>query len=97
MKVSQGVGCDQTGTGSGGRGWCWPAPSLLSRAAPAPALPLGTEVASGGDSSLLCVDTGCNTTVCSLKLAHHALHVMNAVPLEPRMGHSPRVCGRVCG
>ena len=83
VKVSQGAGCDQTGTGSGGTGWCWPAPRPCSPGLPPPpALPLGTEVASGGDSSLLCVDTGRNTTMRSLKRAHRALHVMKVVPLE---------------
>ena len=44
---------------------------------PSQALPLRTEVASGKDSSTLCVDAGRNTTVCSLKR-----YVMEAVPLE---------------
>lgn len=93
MKVSQEAGCDQTGTGSGERGWCWLAPRPCSPGLPLPpALPLGTELASGGDSSLLCMDTGCYTTVCSLKRAHSS-----AFTMEPRMGHSPRVCGRVRG
>lgn len=88
MKVSQEAGCDRDRN----RPWrevlllgCLPAPP--SRAAPPrprppglpppPALPLGSEVASDGDSSPLCVDAGCNTTVRSLKR-----HVMKAVPLE---------------
>ena len=68
-----------------------------SRLPPSPALPLGTEVASGKDSSTLCVDAGRNTTVCSLKR-----YVMEAVPLErvhpaAQDGAQPRFCGQVRG
>lgn len=72
----------------------WPRPPGLP---PSPALPLGTEVASGKDSSTLCVDAGRNTTVCSLKR-----YVMEAVPLErvhpaAQDGAQPRFCGQVRG
>lgn len=75
---------------------CPHSPAPPSRAARIPALPLGTEVASGKDSSTLCVDAGRNT-VCSLKR-----YVMEAVPLErvhaaARDGAQPPFCGQVRG
>ena len=109
MKVSQEAGCDPDRS----RLWrevllSGRLPSPPCRAAPiprprppglppSPALPLGTEVASGKDSSTLCVDAGRNTTVCSLKR-----YVMEAVPLErvhpaAQDGAQPRFCGQVRG
>lgn len=73
VKVIQEAGCDRTGTGSGGRGWCCrlPVPALQGCPRPQPSL-----------WGLRWLQVG--TPLCSVwpRDAHRALHVMKAVPLE---------------